>query len=397
MSTPSQAFADAATALFGDAVDLEQLWAVSKIAPGGDPSEAHAPGILTTLPARRVRRRTGAVVKMSDTTRDRLGAGLGVISMGVGAKELGVGVGELKAARKLTGVVRRRATIKPAGKIAGGVALLGGDVMGTMALNERATASKGMNEVVDGTLHRLRTVAGAFRNPGSKPPPFKPRPYADHPDAARGRAARADFDRFAATKTGKGAMVVGGGYTAVKVGGGRQQSQDGYYAKRAPRPRAQALAKSGVDDVVWGGTFAKFDEDKHLAFGWASVVEVNGSPVVDRQGDYIGIDDIESAAYVYVEKSRVGGDMHRRTTGKELAGEDAPHHVADLVESMVFTPEKIAKMGLPHHFPVGWWVGYKVHDEDTWQEVKKGNRSGFSIHGKGLRKDLDYDSLMMGG
>lgn len=149
-----------------------------------------------------------------------------------------------------------------------------------------------------------------------------------------------------------------------------------------------------VNDVQWGGEFSKFDEDKRLAFGWASVVKVNGEPVVDRQGDYIGIGDIEDAAYVYVEKSRVGGDMHRRVGGKDLAGEDRPHHVADLVESMVFTPEKIAKMGLPDDFPVGWWVGFKVHDDASWTEVKEGRRTGFSIHGKGIRKEVDYDSIL---
>ena len=41
-----------------------------------------------------------------------------------------------------------------------------------------------------------------------------------------------------------------------------------------------------------------------------------------------------------------------------------------------------------------WWIGVQVDDEDTWQEVKKQARTGFSIHGKGIRKDVDYDSLV---
>ena len=38
-------------------------------------------------------------------------------------------------------------------------------------------------------------------------------------------------------------------------------------------------------DVVWDGEIAKADVDKQQLFGWASVVEVDGEPVVDLQGD----------------------------------------------------------------------------------------------------------------
>lgn len=172
---------------------------------------------------------------------------------------------------------------------------------------------------------------------------------------------------------------------------GNRQGKNSAYASMSP------YAKADVSDVEFGGTFSKFDDDKRLAFGWASVVAMNGQPVVDRQGDYIAIDDIEEAAYTYVEKSRVGGDMHRRAAGNlgsDIGKEDRPHKVGELVESMVFTPEKISKMGLPADFPVGWWVGYKIHDDEAWGEVKKGNRTGFSIHGKGLRKEVDYDSIL---
>jgi hypothetical protein len=126
-----------------------------------------------------------------------------------------------------------------------------------------------------------------------------------------------------------------------------------------------------------------------LAFGWASVVKVNGTPIVDRQGDYIDMDDLEEAAYNYVRGSRVGGNMHKRSM---LDG--GPHKVSDMVESIVFTPDKIAKMGLPSDFPQGWWVGYKIHDDETWDMVKKRERTGFSIHGRGLRKAADLDEIM---
>lgn len=134
-------------------------------------------------------------------------------------------------------------------------------------------------------------------------------------------------------------------------------------------------------DVVWRGEISKVDDDKRQVFGWASIVEMNGEPVVDLQGDYISVDEIEKSAYDYVHKSRKGGDMHKR------AGND-PHHVSDMIESFVVTPEKKEKLGLPAEFPVGWWVGYQVHDDETWNLVKSGKRTGFSIHGSGTRKAM---------
>lgn len=140
-------------------------------------------------------------------------------------------------------------------------------------------------------------------------------------------------------------------------------------------------------DVVWQGEFSKTDDDKRQAFGWASVVEVNGEPVVDRQGDWISPEELEKAAYDYVIKSRKGGDQHKRD------GEN-PFHASDMIESFVVTPEKIEKMGLPKDTPVGWWVGYKVHNDETWSKIKKGEHTGFSIHGKGKRREVPVDEAM---
>lgn len=161
----------------------------------------------------------------------------------------------------------------------------------------------------------------------------------------------------------------------------------GYSRKKRPT-RTTIYTTRTVDDltkadVEWSGEFTKFDEDKRLAFGWASVVSLNGEPVLDKQGDVIDPDEIEKAAYQYMLVSRKGGEMHKRRTGAD--GADEPVHVADIVESFVVTPEKIEKMGLPADMPQGWWVGYKVHDDEAWRKVKSGEYQGFSIHGKGRR------------
>ena len=46
---------------------------------------------------------------------------------------------------------------------------------------------------------------------------------------------------------------------------------------------------------------------------------------------------------------------------------------AVLIESVVFTEEKMKAMGIPAGtLPVGWWIGFKVLDEDVWEKVKSG-------------------------
>lgn len=141
------------------------------------------------------------------------------------------------------------------------------------------------------------------------------------------------------------------------------------------------ISKAEVDLTIFT-EFSKRNDDKHEVFGWASVVELNGQPVEDRQGDIITPDELERAAYSYVQKSRVGGHQHRRDG-------DSPFHASDMIESLVLTKEKVEKMGLPPTTPLGWWVGYKVHDEDTWSAIKKGDLTGFSIHGRGRRVPIE--------
>ena len=133
-------------------------------------------------------------------------------------------------------------------------------------------------------------------------------------------------------------------------------------------------------DLRWQGEISKIDADKQQVFGWASIVEMNGEPVVDLQGDYITIDEVEKSAYDYVHKSRKGGDMHLRDN---FGGPVSKSH---MIESFVVTPEKKQSLGLPESTPTGWWVGYQVNDPELWSKVKNGERTGFSIHGRGVRE-----------
>jgi len=153
---------------------------------------------------------------------------------------------------------------------------------------------------------------------------------------------------------------------------------DFFKTKKEPR----ADPKAPVEGVI-KGSFAikKSDDDKMQAFGWASVsVEEDGSQVDDYQDDMIDPEDLENAAYNFVMFFRDAGEMHVR------------NGVGTLIESMVFTPEKLQALGIPEgSLPTGWWVGFQITDPNVWAKVKSGQYPMFSIEGTAARVDDDSD------
>lgn len=128
------------------------------------------------------------------------------------------------------------------------------------------------------------------------------------------------------------------------------------------------------------GEIKKIEEDQRLVFGWAYVThDKNGTVNVDKSGDFVdAVEEIEKSAYDFVLRSRNGDANHDSKV------------VSTLVESIVFTPEKIEKMGLDTgSVPLGWWVGFKINDDDAWARVKKGELRSFSIGGRGTRKKVE--------
>jgi len=122
----------------------------------------------------------------------------------------------------------------------------------------------------------------------------------------------------------------------------------------------------------------KSDDEKRLVFGWASVaVRVTGEEIEDFQSDILEIQELEQAAYHFVSDYGTGGEMHERGG------------VSTLIESVVFTKEKAAALGIPEgNMPEGWWVGFRVDDDDVWEKVKDGTYSMFSIEGTATREEI---------
>lgn len=119
-------------------------------------------------------------------------------------------------------------------------------------------------------------------------------------------------------------------------------------------------------------------EDEQLVFGWASIAKyADGTRPVDFQGDFLDAEDLELPTYEYVMNSR------------ELNVEHIGGQEAEIVESVVFTLEKMDAMGIPRGtIPEGLWIGCKVHNKETFEKVKKGELAMFSIEGSAKRVEV---------
>lgn len=139
------------------------------------------------------------------------------------------------------------------------------------------------------------------------------------------------------------------------------------------------------NDVLKGRfKIMKSDDEKMLAFGWASVsMRVDGEVIEDWQKDIVEPEELEKAAYEFVLLYREGGEMHERGGA------------AVLIESVVFTEEKMQAMGIPvGTLPIGWWIGFKVLDEDVWEKVKDGTYPMFSIEGEAERVKVEDENTL---
>lgn len=144
-------------------------------------------------------------------------------------------------------------------------------------------------------------------------------------------------------------------------------------------------SKEKTGNVIKGRfKIMKSDDEKMLAFGWANVsMRIDGELIEDWQADIIEPEELEKAAYEYVMLYREGGEMHERGGS------------AVLIESVVFTEEKMQAMGIPAGtLPVGWWIGFKVMDADVWEKVKDGTYPMFSIEGEAERVKVEDENSL---
>lgn len=126
---------------------------------------------------------------------------------------------------------------------------------------------------------------------------------------------------------------------------------------------------------------AKTDEDKQVVLG---VVYQPDTP--DAHDDQMTAGEIEKAAHLFMQ------DQHTYNIDKQ---HDLDADKGYVVESyiapceMTIGDQVIAK---------GSWVaGVKVTDTDTWDSIKKGEITGFSMWGIGKREEIDADTEVSKG
>lgn len=131
---------------------------------------------------------------------------------------------------------------------------------------------------------------------------------------------------------------------------------------------------------------SKINDAEHLVFGYANVsVTKRGVLVQDLQDDIIPPEELEKAAYQFVLHFRESDEMHEGPA------------IGNLVESMVFTPEKLKRLAtdpktgavdevglatITKMIPIGWWVGFHIPDATIFAKIKTGEYAMFSIAGE---------------
>jgi len=130
--------------------------------------------------------------------------------------------------------------------------------------------------------------------------------------------------------------------------------------------------------LVLEAPISKADDSRQRLFGWASIaVRKDGCQIEDLQGDLIDIEDLEEAFYDYVLESGELNILHKGACQGQL------------IEAIVFTPEKLAALGLaPDALPLGAWCGYYVPDAACYQLIKSQGFFMFSIEGSAIREAI---------
>jgi hypothetical protein len=141
------------------------------------------------------------------------------------------------------------------------------------------------------------------------------------------------------------------------------------------------IDKSGGDVTVhFTVPILKINDELRTVYGWASVNTEGGAVVTDHQGDRIDDGEIIKAAHEFMANSRTGGLLHARTAS------GAAHRGGGIVESIVMTPDVQKALGIDLG-KTGWFVGYRVEDDDAWELVKQQPPvlKAFSIAGRARR------------
>lgn len=138
------------------------------------------------------------------------------------------------------------------------------------------------------------------------------------------------------------------------------------------REAIMAIIETVMKRIEIVAEFQKYDQERRIAWGWASVSTVDGNPLYDLHGDYISTDEMVKMADDFMVSTRDGLEMHKGNP------------IGYVLHSMPVTKELAESIGMSTKTE-GWLVGMKIVDDKIWEDVKTGKYRAFSIGGLGKR------------
>lgn len=120
----------------------------------------------------------------------------------------------------------------------------------------------------------------------------------------------------------------------------------------------------------------KADNEQRLVWGWAYVSTVKGDISLDHSKEFIRPDEIVKAATNFMLDVRMAKAMHQGDS------------VGEVVHSLPVTKELSNALGIETDRE-GWIICMKIKDDETWERVKSGELSAFSIGGQAMKEALN--------
>ncbi len=137
----------------------------------------------------------------------------------------------------------------------------------------------------------------------------------------------------------------------------------------------------GSDILIKYVAFKAVDKVKKQVYGYCLV------PILpDYQGDTITAEEVEKAAHRFMQNAAVH-KLKGQGTSDQHSYFDGIGYVC---ESTIDYHGVIGKAaGMDEGIQGGWWIGVQVENDELWDKIEKGEKTGFSIGGTGVREPVD--------
>ncbi|MGN9169492.1 XkdF-like putative serine protease domain-containing protein [Paenibacillus polymyxa] len=149
-------------------------------------------------------------------------------------------------------------------------------------------------------------------------------------------------------------------------------------ANGVPFAIIKSVGKNAIQKQV---QIAKVDDAKKVVIG-----VVYQPDVADAHGDQMDAEEIEKAAHLFME------NQHTYNIDKQ---HDLDTDKGYVVESYIAPCDM--EIGDQTIIKGSWVAGVKVTDDDTWEDIQKGEITGFSMWGVGKREEVVEDEEVSKG